>query len=165
LALALTAVGVAAAVAVVAGAALASIPSSTGVIHACYSATGANKQGGTPLNIFNPSKGSCGSGQTPLTWETPQSHVFFGSVHNIGGSASFDIGGKGMLVSEVSTGVTKITIPNAKSRPVLTVSAVANDATQHCEVGAGLNSRTWEVECFDQGQPWPTDYHVIAAAS
>ena len=54
---------------VVGGVAFAEIPDSGGVIHACYSSTGADATNGTQLNVINSAKASCnGKGQKELTW-------------------------------------------------------------------------------------------------
>jgi hypothetical protein len=52
----------------VASIAYASIPDGNGVIHGCYSASGAGAKNGTPMNIIDSAKASCGKGQQAITW-------------------------------------------------------------------------------------------------
>jgi len=157
----LTALGIAAAIAGVAGAALASIPDSNSVIHGCYVTSGANLAGGTTLKIVNNNKASCLKTQTAVTWPSgPQ--VLYGAVSDTGSSASFYLGGHGMHVSEVSTGVTKLSIPGSLTQPVISVTAVAADSSEHCGIGSNVDAHSYDIDCFDQGNPWPVDYHVIA---
>ena len=85
----------------------------------------------------------------------------YGAVNDTGSSASFFLGGHGMQVSEVSTGVTKLTIPNSTTQPAISVTAVAADASEHCAVGNSINIHTYDIDCWDQGNPWPVTYHVI----
>ena len=48
--------------------AYASIPDSSGVLHGCYSANGANAKGGAQLNLVNSDQATCTNGQTAVTW-------------------------------------------------------------------------------------------------
>ena len=52
----------------IAGAVQASIPGPNQVIHGCYSLSGANRTGGTTLNIVNSTKASCGRTLRPIAW-------------------------------------------------------------------------------------------------
>jgi hypothetical protein len=45
-----------------------SIPGTDGLITGCYQANGADATNGTPLNIIDPNKASCGKNQTSVTW-------------------------------------------------------------------------------------------------
>ena len=50
------------------GIAYATIPDSSGVLHGCYSANGANAKGGAQLNLVNSDQATCTNGQTAVTW-------------------------------------------------------------------------------------------------
>jgi hypothetical protein len=52
----------------IAGAVQAGIPGPNEVIHGCYSPPGANRTGGTALNIVNSTKASCGKALRPIAW-------------------------------------------------------------------------------------------------
>jgi len=52
----------------VAGVSYASIPDSSGVIHGCYSASGASANGGTPLKIVDSASASCGNKLQAVNW-------------------------------------------------------------------------------------------------
>ena len=52
----------------VAGLAYASIPDGSGVIHGCYSPSGADATNGTPLNIVDSPTASCGKNKQPISW-------------------------------------------------------------------------------------------------
>jgi hypothetical protein len=50
------------------GIAYATIPDSSGVLHGCYSANGANAKGGTQLYLVNSDQATCSNGQTAVPW-------------------------------------------------------------------------------------------------
>ena len=61
-------VGVMAAIAAITGAVQAAIPDGHGVIHACYSAKGAENTNGAALKIVDSATASCSNGQTAVAW-------------------------------------------------------------------------------------------------
>src|SRR5436190_17444062 len=52
----------------VAGVSYASIPDSNGVIHGCYSPSGASMTNGTALNIVDSANASCGKKMESISW-------------------------------------------------------------------------------------------------
>lgn len=50
------------------GAAFASVPDGSGVLHGCYSANGAKAKGGTQLYIVDTAITVCSNGQAPVAW-------------------------------------------------------------------------------------------------
>lgn len=157
------AVGITIGIAGVAGAAIASIPDASGVIHGCYATGAANLAGGSALKVVNAPKGHCISGQTAVSWNASGlPHVLYGIAHDTGSAMTFLVGGKGMQLQRVSDGVTKLTVPAASQQPVISVTAASNDATQHCVIGNNLSSNSYDINCFDAGSPWSTDFHVVA---
>lgn len=158
----------------ISGGTITKVSAGAGVTVAGVGGTGYVNNGFAAVSVapkYQLPQSGCANGQVVTSngtggWscQTPNSgtQVFAGGVLDTGSAASFFIGGSGMTVSWISTGVTRITVTNAGSQPVLSVTAIGGDSTAHCAIGSAHGGNAYDINCFDGGNPWPVSYHVMA---